>query len=477
MTPESYWPIVIYAILFGVTMVAPIRWSLIAYFWLANVDVPDLGGGFSMLNILKAFFLPLYLLWRLRRSPGSVVGTSGGLLWIAFTLYVAIAGFWSLFPAAAVKFVGHLAGSLLICVVLVKAISARKLGVASTPMLAFGALTLAILRWLVAPDWGDSAGRFSSFVSGQSFAAFIAALYCILLFSRSVRHYTRIPLLSFLALAMILNGSRMWGTSIALATILAFMLSRINRHLKVLGAMALGVTLLGLLVFREPLLAVVASQSGNNRIADAITAFENGDEVGTGLGTLRFRRQINDLAIREIGDSSTSQLVFGHGTSNGATITSSLFKYYFAPGEVMDPNRMLHNEWLRVIYEWGIIGSLVWIGFISSVCTLAWKGFDQRLGEATKPLCVYLPGFLINLAGENILAGAGNVVNMGFLLVLALAYVSVQDRDRIGRRKPGSRSGGLGASESTSIERSGPPTRHTVVLPIADLMPHSLPSH
>ena len=43
--------------------------------------------------------------------------------------------------------------------------------------------------------------------------------------------------------------------------------------------------------------------------------------------------------------------------------------------------------------------------------------------EAGNPLLIYLPAFAIGLAGENIIAGAGNDVTVGFLLLIALASV------------------------------------------------------
>jgi hypothetical protein len=45
-------------------------------------------------------------------------------------------------------------------------------------------------------------------------------------------------------------------------------------------------------------------------------------------------------------------------------------------------------------------------------------------GDYAKPLVAYLPAFLVGLAGENILAGAGSSASVGFLLIVALASVS-----------------------------------------------------
>jgi hypothetical protein len=48
----------------------------------------------------------------------------------------------------------------------------------------------------------------------------------------------------------------------------------------------------------------------------------------------------------------------------------------------------------------------------------------RREGWYSKPLLIYLPAFALGLAGENIIAGAGNDVSAGFLLLIAFAGVS-----------------------------------------------------
>ena len=62
--------------------------------------------------------------------------------------------------------------------------------------------------------------------------------------------------------------------------------------------------------------------------------------------------------------------------------------------------------------------------FIGSITIYALHGFKSESGEYANPLLAYLPAFLLGLAGENILAGAGSAASVGFLLLIALASVS-----------------------------------------------------
>jgi O-antigen ligase len=168
----------------------------------------------------------------------------------------------------------------------------------------------------------------------------------------------------------------------------------------------------------DPVLGFLALQSRSNRVAAIITALYEGDRTASGLGTLLFRRQLNARTLTALASSSPPQLLFGHGTSNGRFLLGELNK------GIGDPNRAVHNEWLRILYEWGILGLLLWLAFMGSITVFAWQGVRGDPRGYAKPLFVYLPAFWLALLGENILAGAGHAENVGFILLLAIAAIS-----------------------------------------------------
>lgn len=407
----------LYSVLFLVAAFAPLRWSLIAYLLLSTIDLVSANASVGALNAAKAIVLPAYLLWRLRDYAGHGKTILAPLAWGGLMVYVAIAGAWSLYPIFALKLVGHMAGSLLICLVFLRATKGNYLEPAVVLPVTTGALILAGLRSLFAPSFGGEVERFKSFSSAQSFAAFLVALYCIALCSKSPRLAIRLPLCGALAVALMFNGSRLWILAIVISTFIALLISNAPAWTKIciagfsIVALALAVAEGGLI------LNFVAREAPSNRIAAAINAGYRGDSKSYGLGTYRLRRELDVRALDAISASSIGELVFGHGTSNSTELAGGL-------AHNPDPNRILHDEWLRVMYEWGLVGTLLWLIFFGSIVLYAAQGVQKERWGYSKPLLAYLPAFALGLAGENIIAGAGNDVSVGFLLLIAFASVS-----------------------------------------------------
>ena len=410
----------IWLVLFLVSAFGPMRWSMIAFLCLSTIDYQGGRGSFASFNVVKGVMLPMFLLWRLRAYSGHRVTKLAPVAWLLLMAYIAIAAFWSLFPQSAGKLVGEMLGSLLVAFVYIRATKSGALTPSAAIPAVIGCLALAAIRTHFYPNWGDDAGRFTSFIPAQGFAALLAGLYCVILCGRGIATRTRVIMCSLTVMAIIMNGSRIWFIGIIFATFFALMISEGRVWLKICASGAMIVLLAMVVSGTNVLFGFVALGAATNRIASVITALHRNDTNSRGLGTFNFRREVNEVAIQRIKASSPGELVFGRGTCNGAVITGSLFAGYSRYG---DPNRMFHNEWLRVLYEWGVIGSVFWLLFIGSVIVYAVQGvLISKKGNA-RPLLVYLPSFMIALAGENMLAGAGNAVNMGFVFTLALATI------------------------------------------------------
>jgi len=212
--------------------------------------------------------------------------------------------------------------------------------------------------------------------------------------------------------------SRVWLLGLLLILILALVLSSVAMWLKICS-LGLAVLLgLAMVAASEPIFRFLAQESRSNRVAALITAIDEGDRKAAGLGTFLFRRQLNARTLDALGSSSTVQLLFGHGTSNGRLLLGDTKR------GIGDPNRAVHNEWLRILYEWGTVGFLMWLAFLASIAAFAWRGVQMDPRGYAKPLLVYLPAFLLALLGENILAGAGHAENIGFILLIAIAVIS-----------------------------------------------------
>lgn len=413
--------VTLYILLVAVIAFAPLRWSIVAFLLLSTIDFPGERSAVGVLNAAKGIVFPAYLLWRLRRYSGHRTVILAPFAWSALVSYAAIAAFWSIFPVAALKLTGHMAGSLLICFVFLRATKAGVLSQSSLLPVSIGTLLLGILCFSFAPNWTGEAGRFTSFMPAQGYASFLGALFCLALCSKTIRPQIRVAACAALATALILNGSRIWFFGILVSSTIAFLLSdlRIPTKIFTLGG---AVIIASLLVANSGRIAEhVTENESSNRILAAISALYKGDSTSQGLGTLHFRRTIDATAVERIKSSSLTELVLGHGTSNAAVITGSLFKNYSG---YADPNRMLHDEWLRIFYEWGIVGFLLWCISIGSIAAFALQGLISDAHGNAKALVAYLPPFLVAFAGENFLAGAGSAMSVGFLLLIGIAGIA-----------------------------------------------------
>ena len=187
-------------------------------------------------------------------------------------------------------------------------------------------------------------------------------MYSIVICAKTLRPALRIPLCAVIITALIFDGSRIWALGLLMATLFALLISDVRYWLKscVVGAVIIMTSLI--IGSTDRIVDFLAEHASSNRIASAIAAAYQGDVASTGLGTFRFRRGLSERVIDQLTKSSTVELLIGHGTSSGTVILGSSNKG-------SDPNRFFHNEWLRVAYEWGVIGLILFFLFIGSIAT------------------------------------------------------------------------------------------------------------
>src|SRR5579875_2475629 len=413
--------VTLYVILVAIAAFGPLRWSFAAFVLLAAVDFPGSRTSVGILNAIRGIVLPIYLLWRLRGYSGHRKIIVAPIAWGLLTVYAGIAAGWSLFPLSALKLVGQMTGSLLICLVFVRATKAGYITAKIVLPVTIGALAIACLQNLFYPNWTGEIGRFTGFTTAQAYAAFLAALFCLTLCSSSLKLPVRIALSVALTVALWMNGSRIWFVGIIIAALVAFAASYVRIWIKICVIGGAFIALAVSIEQRAEVIKWIDEAAASNRVAAAVAAAYEGDVHSWWLGTLNFRRTVDNVALARIESFSLSELVFGRGTCNGAMITGSMFRGYAGLG---DPNRMMHNEWLRVMYEWGIIGMLLWCMFLGSIAIFALQGVRRDKSGQARALLAYLPAFLVALAGENFLAGAGVAMTMGFLLLIGIAAIS-----------------------------------------------------
>ena len=448
-------PVVLFCVLFAIAILAPLRWSVVAYIMLSAVDFSSGDSAIGFMNALKGLGYPIVLLWRLKNYSGHGKVVLAPVMWILLIIYAGIASFWSMFTLSAVKLTVEMFGSFLICLAFMRATKAGVLTPSAILSPAtIGVLALGVLRSLFLPAWGDSPNRFTGFTTAQGYASLLAALFALSLGSRTVRTWERWLLCVTLFLAVVLDGSRIYVIGLIVSMVVALLVSYSRLWVKLLGFASIVLVVVALVAEKDILIGMISQSARLNRVADTINAVYEGNLRSSGLGTYQFRRGLYEHAVKALAESSLLQLSFGHGTSNGRLLLGMMIR-------TGDANRSVHNEWLRILYEWGSVGLGFWIVFICSVIVYAIEGVRRdRLGHA-RPLLIFLPAFLAGFSTENVLAGAGHAENIGFVLLAAMAAVS--HRKRV-----------LYLPKSTPIPyvKSDPPPRSAFIYPY--LLPDSV---
>ncbi|MFB5760249.1 O-antigen ligase family protein [Paenibacillus medicaginis] len=413
--------IIFYAALISIVFL-PLGSVMISYVIMCNLDVPGLG------NTIKILIVPLILLLRFhiyrkqnRLEPNEINIIANPSLtygtWILFACYSFLAIFWSETGnyVAGLKFVLQLVGIFLFYITFKQANQLQLLNRGFVTSSVFATLALGVLQtYVVESSFGVELSRFTGFVASQQYAAFLVGLLAVTLWNYQPRWGGMKFVLSCLLLtALFANGSRTWF----LGAVIVFAFWLIHRTLKNLAYAALvhmmtGMAILGSFMLYQYSMANENQWRDANRLLDTYYSIVEGEDVAS-EGTFGARKIMNEGMLAEIREGTTMQLLFGHGTSASEKVAKKYHSYMYRNG-VEDPNRVAHNEWLRIVYEFGIVGITLWLTFLM-LCLL--RLVKQKVKML--PLLSYAIGLLFALTTENILMGAGNVVLCGLMILLA----------------------------------------------------------
>jgi hypothetical protein len=421
-------PLIVARLLFWIfaagVLLLPIRWSMFCFILASHMDITSLTFasattvGFE--NTIRIAVLPVLLLARTGFAPIlHFRWTLPAKLWLALVVYAAISGSWSGYALSAAKMVAYLAAYLILYSVLSYSWAAGWIDVSLLRITAWCAVVLAILQTFVLDaDWSGIEHRFTSFTSPQYFAAYLVALLAILIFSGS-RGWFHYATCTLIVGAILLSGSRYVFISTVLLLIVASL--RASGDSGVFRFRVSGKKVLATLVLAVGLAAVLIAYAPENRLDELLTTASDQDAKLEEVGTFGWRLGIYEEIFTRLEKRSPAQLFFGSGTSSGATLMLDRDSYNYEPDGI-DANRILHSEYLRSLYEWGILGLLLLLGFlISSILGFTRKITTEGGGIGLAFLGV-LPSILIGLAIENVLAGAASAAGVGILLAMSFAY-------------------------------------------------------
>lgn len=409
-------------------LAAPLRWAVPAWLLMTNLDATGSGvpshAGVGWLNAFKAVVLPAWLLARLRKTPGRLHQGWASRCWLALAAWAGASALWSPYPLAAVKLAAGMAAMLVALAALDRAALEGPLDDRTLRLFLLGSLALALVQTLLFADGSFGyAGRgmpqrFTSFVAAQQFAALLVAMLCWVLWTPAMGGAGRTAAVLALFAALAANGSRTWtlGALLVLGVQAAITGLRWPQLVRVAAAVAIVVSVPAI---RQGMGGPPGSQAPPNRLTATASALFTGQDRadGMGLGTARFRLGMYRGVWEQMRTREPWAWVRGEGVGSAAHVAMRLYPYAYRP-ETLDANRVVHNEWLRVSYELGLVGLALWVAVLAGLALFAWRRRARPEGMA---LAAYLPALLLGVTAENVLDGAGNAVTTGLLILAARA--------------------------------------------------------
>jgi O-antigen ligase len=158
-----------------------------------------------------------------------------------------------------------------------------------------------------------------------------------------------------------------------------------------------------------------------NRLDQLFFVVSEEDATVQNVGTFAWRLGIYQEIFARLEKRDALQLFFGSGTSSGAAMMLNYEPDHYDK-EGIDANRVLHSEYLRALYEWGIFG----LGLLCAYLVVTTVGFARKMAaEGGGPALAFLgvlPSVVIGLAIENVLAGAVSAAGVGILLAMSFAW-------------------------------------------------------
>jgi O-antigen ligase len=416
----------LFILLGGLTLIAPPRWALFSYLLLTQVDISaaDFASASTLGwdNAFRIVVIPTVLLLRCRsKAPFPKMPARILCWWLFFVTDVAIAALWSPFPLSALKMVGYLYCYSVLFVLFRRAwvqswFSARFL-IANLGL----SLSIAAVQTYVLGDPASPEGRFSTFDDPQNYAAYLISIAAIVWFE-SEEGALRWLALAAAGAGILLTGSRYVLIGLGVLMVLSFLrrwfeqdaAERLRAVFKrVLYAAAAILLLVTLLIHFTP------ENRFNELVSYATTSSSSYEDVGT----FAWRVLIYEEATNQLLHRSLPGLLFGSGTSSAGNVKIDVYSASFSPDDV-DANRSMHNEFLRAVYEWGIVGLVLLLGFLVSTFLLCWRrARKMKEGQALAYIALF-PTILLGLGVENILANAGHPAGTGYLLAFTFSMAA-----------------------------------------------------
>ncbi len=378
------------------------RWAIVCALLILQIDMS--GPGFESIssvgfeNAFKIILLPAILLWRIgwRPAPFSMWPRMARL-WMALVAYAVVASAWSHYPLSALKMIGYLLCSTMLFIVFRLAWSRGWITPKVLLSVAWCSIGMAIVQtYLLGDPFGTIDGRFTEFSDPQGFAAFLLSVLALLLCAGTSGIFIRISEVVIMA-SILLTGSRYVFSAMILLFVVASFLKLVSRR-KSINLLTFATRCFAGALPVLMLLGAVAWYLPASRIQELVSFVSVRDATLEDIGTLAWRMTIYQETYNQLMSRGPMELLVGSGTSSGGDIKLTMSAN---ADEGLDPNRTMHDEFLRCLYEWGAIGLVLFVAVLVQAARISLRALRvQRSWQAVAFLGV-LPAILFSLIIEN----------------------------------------------------------------------------
>ncbi|RMH48622.1 MAG: O-antigen ligase domain-containing protein [Gammaproteobacteria bacterium] len=431
-----YWINIVILIAATVIILLPItklRWAVFAFLVVAQLEMS--GRDFASASMVgpentwKSIVLPTLLLLRTRFWGLKYVQFNGIIkYWVLFVVLVAVSVLWSPFKLSGLKQVGYLYTYSVTFLVFLYVWNHDSKGLLKIVVYSciVSVIWAIIKTLLVHGSIFDT--RVTTFANPQSFALFLVLNLSAIIFMgrREGVKYLKI-VIPFVFFGVILTGSRTGFVSLIIFSMASIVFWVYEG--KKIGRFAMLSFLMGglvsVLIFLNSVFGYTINDiAKRHRVLTILQLVDNKgiDQISTGVWRLGM---YDHIVQRFLYKHSLREKIFGKGTSSVAEIiVSGEYWYRDYTKNNVDANRLAHNEFLRALYEWGLIGFLVFLSLWVSVFGALRKNIKKYKTYEYRVLVLGFVIVLLFMSVENVLAVSASPAGLAISLLVVLLYHS-----------------------------------------------------
>lgn len=404
----------VFIIAFAAIVVA--KRKLAVFFFIVSSHF-DLGAGAAIasaaklqyLNAAKIILFPLLLGLRLNNWRLTYKFDYLAAIWSAFFVIcmLSIVRTPDPFLESSIKQIGYFAAYVVVFFSLKRAWEQELITENVQKYLIFLCSAIALLQtYVLGNPFGETLhySRYVSFTSKQQFGEFLFAIGVLVLYEHRFSVWMRWSLYGIVFVQLLMNGSRT-GVIAAVTGLMVYVFRR-SMLWAITTTLVLLSGVLSFVAFNDEILSYIEDVGGGARVYELVAAVKDGGGVEQ-VGTLNARIQFYRATFDKITDGPVLDLLVGRGLSSSGQLARKV--------EGADPNRTMHNEFLRVLYELGLVGFLI---FVLGLTLLFLRGVRYKIFSGDL-VYGFFPGFIMFLLVENIFTGSGAAGGIAFVLVLA----------------------------------------------------------